>query len=46
MNYHVLELPLDTPALALQTAIKNTGEAVVTIVADTVNNRFIIVTKP
>ncbi len=46
MNYHVMELPLSIPALALQTAIKNTGETLVSIVADTVNQRFIIVTKP
>jgi hypothetical protein len=46
MIYHVFELPLNTPALVLQTAITNTGETLVSVVADTINNRFIIVTKP
>lgn len=43
MNYQLLELPLDTTAIAIQTAINNTGLSVVSMVADTVNKRLIIV---
>lgn len=46
MNYHILELPLDTAAVAIQKAINNTQETLVSIVADTVNKRWIIITKP
>lgn len=45
MNYEVLELPLNTTALALQTALNALGQSLVSIVADTVNKRFIIVFK-
>jgi hypothetical protein len=43
MNYQILELPLDIGALALQQAINSQGETFVSIVADPINKRFIIV---
>ena len=43
MNYQILELPLNTTALAIQAAINNIGLTVVSVVADTINNRLIVV---
>ena len=43
MKYQILELPLDTTALALQKAINAMEQTVVSVVTDTVNNRIIIV---
>lgn len=45
MNYHVMELALDSTPLTIQQAINDTGETLVSIVADTINKRLIIVTK-
>jgi hypothetical protein len=45
MRYHVTDLPLNTPSLALQQLLNGLGETVVSIVADTANNRLIIVTR-
>jgi hypothetical protein len=45
MNYHVFDLPLNSDSATIQRAINDTGETLVSIVADTINKRLIIVTK-